>query len=185
MTSQQSLRRIPLIGIVLIAVGLLLLAEHIGMLRVTFWNVIIGLMIIYGAILVIRSFSGGERGKVFWGTMLFFFGIYFLLENLNLVNASFPIIGPVLFLIFGFSFLMMYLYRPSDWHLIIPTLFFLGIGGLIIAEEYSLIQAIHYERYIRMYWPLLLILFGLGLIIKARRRRPVAGAHNTVDGKSQ
>jgi len=169
MKTTKNFHRIPLLGIILIAVGVFLLADQLGMLDLTFWNILSGIMVLYGAVLVIRSFVNDNRSTVFWGTLLFLFGLYFILESLRLVTHQYPVFIPAIFLILGFSFFMMYIYNVRDWHLLIPTIFFTGIGLLIISEELSILQAYRVEYYIANYWPALLILFGLGLIAKARR----------------
>jgi hypothetical protein len=170
MTTHRTQRRIPLLGIVLIAVGMLLLMNQFDVIELTLWNFITGFIILYGGALVVRSFGTGDRSKVFWGTALFLFGLYLILDSMGLVTHHFPILIPAIFLIVGFSFLMMYLYNISDWHLLIPSLFFIGISGVIIAEELSLFQIYRFEYYLAQYWPVLLILIGLVLIVKSRSR---------------
>lgn len=170
MSESQKLRRIPLFAIILITVGLLLLADQLGMLDLTLWHFVTGCMILYGMSVVIRSFSTGDRKKIFWGTLLFLLGLYLLLDSLGLIPTQYPALIPAVFLMLGFSFLMSYLHNARDWLLLIPTLFFIGIGGLIIADERELLTAHTIVQYVRQYWPLLLILFGLGLILNSRRR---------------
>jgi hypothetical protein len=178
MSKTKKFRRVPILGIILIGVGLLLLMDQLKMLDLTFWSFVTGFMILFGATLVIRSFNEGNRSKVFWGTVLFFFGLYFLLDSMNLITAHYPVFVPAFFLILGFSFLMMYIYNVRDWHLLIPTFFFIGVGFVIVADELSLLRTYRFEHYLYHYWPLLLILFGLGLIAKSRRRQrhPVESA---------
>jgi len=171
MSSTQSIKRIPVLGIILITIGVLLLADQLGMMDLSFWNVVSGILMLYGATLVIRSFNIGDRSKVFWGTLLFLSGLYFILDSLQLVTNQYPVFVPAVFLILGFSFLMMYIYNVRDWHLLIPTLFFVGCGLLIIADELSIVYAYRFSDYFFHFWPVLLILFGLGLIAKARRNR--------------
>lgn len=187
MSTSNSLKRIPLLGVILIAVGLILLMDQMGMIRLTFWSFVMGFMVLFGATLVIRSMDGGHRGKVFWGTVLFLFGIYLLLDSMGMITTHYPVFVPAVFLMLGFSFLMMYIYDVTDWHLLIPTLFFTGIGALIIVDELSLIHAYRFEYYFVNFWPVVLILFGVGLIAKARRRKrravPEPAVENAVDSK--
>lgn len=159
-----------MLGVILIAVGIILLMDRIGMLDLSFWNIVTGIIILYGATLVIRSFNTGDRSKVFWGTTLFLLGLFFILDSMNMITTRYPVFVPAIFLILGFSFFMMYVYNVRDWHLLIPTLFFVAIGGLIIAEELSLFYAYRIEYYLLKFWPVLLIVFGLGLLLKSRRR---------------
>lgn len=181
MSEKTNLRKIPILGVILIAIGLLLLMDQIGMMDLTFWNIITGFMILYGAVLVIRSFTAGDRSKVFWGTVLFLLGLYLMLDSMGLITPRYPVFIPAVFLIIGFSFLMMYIYNLRDWHLLIPTLFFIAIGFLIIGDELSLFQAWRFEYYLLNFWPVLLILFGLGLIAKSRRRRRCVDAEPVIE----
>jgi hypothetical protein len=175
MSSKNNFRKIPTLGIILIAVGLLLLADQIGIMRMSFWNFAMGFMVLFGATLVIRSFSRGDRNKVFWGTALFLLGLYFIFDSLDLITDRYTVIVPALFLILGFSFLMMYVYNLRDWHLLIPTIFFTGIGVLIFADSSGFFDLYRLENYLLNFWPLLLILFGVGLIAKSRRRKQIKG----------
>lgn len=170
MSLKNNVRKIPAIGVILIAVGLLLLADQMGLLQLSFWNFVMGFMVLFGATLVVRSFSGGDRNKVFWGSVLFLLGLYFILESMDLLTNRYPVLLPAIFLILGFSFLMMYIYNVRDWHLLIPTIFFTGIGLLIIADSTDLFDPYTLEHLLLNFWPVLLILFGIGLIAKARRR---------------
>ncbi len=163
-------KRIPVLGGLLILVGLVLLLDQLQILHLGFWTVVAGFMIGYGALQVIRSFSGANRNRVFWGTFLFLAGLYIMFDHLNLIAMSGPAIVPVLFLILGFAFLMSYIYRPSDWHLLIPALFFLLLGGIIVGEDLGYLRDVDLPYYLSNYWPVVLIFFGIALVLKSRKR---------------
>jgi hypothetical protein len=170
MANEGKNRHIPLVGILLILLGLILLLGQFGILDYGFWTIVTAGMVVYGAVLVIRSFSLQDRNKVFWGTVLFLAGLYFLLHSLGMIAIGGPAFIPVVFLILGFAFLMSYFYRFSDWHLLIPALFFIFLGGIIFAEDVGYLREVDVTYYLSNYWPILLIMFGAALVLKARKK---------------
>jgi hypothetical protein len=170
MTHMKPQKHIPVVGVFLIVFGLVLLLAQFKILEIGFWTIVAGAMVAYGAVLVVRSFSHTDRNRVFWGTVLFLAGLYFLLDTLGMITPDGPVFLAVLFLILGFAFLMSYVYRFSDWHLLIPAAFFIFLGGAVVAVDLGYWREVDFQYYLSNYWPILLILFGAALVLKSRRK---------------
>ena len=108
---------------------------------------------------------------VFWGTLLFLLGSYCLLRDLDVVELRSYWWLPAVLLILGFSFLMMYLSTPKEWHLLVPSLLLLGVGAAMVLTEFGYFYRYDVVYAIRMYWPLGLILFGVSLILRRTFQR--------------
>jgi hypothetical protein len=102
-----------------------------------------------------------------FGLIVILLGILFTLDNLDLIRAREYIrYWPALLLVLG----VYRLVEPGDPPNYIPGLLFSLIGGVL------LLNTLHFHLSIGSYWPLLLVLVGLGIISHAFRGTSAAGA---------
>ena len=157
-------------GIALIVLGLALLMDRLHVLRVDFAQIFWSLMMLFGILKVVGGFSGNLRGRIFWGTVLFLFGLFFLLRTIDRIEIDAHMFPPATFLIVGIAFFMMFLNNVRDWHYIIPAVLLIGVGGAFTLTEFGYLSRWEVWEAVRMYWPVALILLGLGLIMRRRMR---------------
>lgn len=159
------MNRFSWFGIALIVVGLVMLLERLD--YVTFgWSLALwALIAVYGLVKGVDGFARKRPRRVFWGTLLFLLGDYGILRDLDVVELRSYWFLPAVILILGFSFLMMYVSTPRDWHLLVPSLFLLAVGSAMMLTEFGYLYRYDVAHAIRMYWPLGLILFGGALIV--------------------
>ncbi len=162
--------RVPIIGVVLILVGAVLLLRQMDVITIS-WNFLIwsGLLL-YGAALVIRSLWYNERKKIFWGTMCFLTGVLFLTKEFGFTHTSFSILSPAFLLILGLSFFMLFVFNPKDWHILIPSFIFLGLGITLMMTSLGFWYIEEVGKIISSYWPILLIIIGGTMLLKRRVR---------------
>ncbi len=166
---QNNFRRFPIIGLVLVLLGVALLLNqmdiiHIGGLALVWLG-----LLIYGAAVVIRSFIDNDRSKVFFGTLCFLVGILFFLRKENIIYGSFSIYFPAFIVIVGLAFFMLFIFNMKDWHLLIPSLIFLGLGAALMLTHLGYWYSRDVWRTVGSYWPLILILIGGTMLVRRWR----------------
>lgn len=166
--TEENKKSFPWAGLLFLVLGVILLLNQLNIINVLFSQIIWGLLIIVGFIYTIRGYKYNIRHKVFWGTVIFLFSLYFLLNSLDLIDYHYRIFLPSFFLIFGFAFLTTYLINIKDvWWLII-SLLLISSGMFLILEDFGYFNLFDVRSVIKTYWPIVLILFGLGLLFRKR-----------------
>ncbi len=165
----QTRARFPIVGFLLILVGAALLLEKLDVMEFGWTRILWGAVSLLGATIVIRAFISDGRGKIFWGTILFLYGLLFLLRSLRLVEDDFEVFMPASVTILGFAFLMLFVFEPKDWHLLIPSFILLAFGGAFMLTEVGLIRRWELWESVGTWWPIILILVGLSLLFRRRR----------------
>ena len=169
MKKNQSLRQIPLLGIFLVATGLLLLLKQLGIVWIDSGTLFWSACTVIGAWMVIRNMIASRRGKVFIGSVLFYFGVTFLATHLSLITSHHTVLIPAFLIAFGLSFTSLYIMNPRDFHLLIPTLVFAGFGTGIVLIELDMMYFSDFLNISAQYWPLLIVLLGLSFLFRSRK----------------
>ncbi len=160
------MKRLPWFGIVLIVVGGLMLLDRLDVIWFGWGAALWALIGVLGLVRGVDGFTRKKPGLVFWGTFLFLLGAYGLLRDLDVVELRSYWWFPALLLILGFSFFMMFLSSPRDWHLLVPSAALLSVGAAIVLTEYGYFYRYDVVHAIRMYWPVALIAFGISLVLR-------------------
>ena len=158
-------------GVGLIVVGVAMLLDRLDVVRMGWPFAIWTLMALFGLVKGVDGFGRRKPRLVFWGTFLFLLGTYCLLRDLDVVDLQSYWWLPATILILGFSFLMMYMSTPKDWHLLVPSVSLLGIGAVMVLTEFGYFYRYDIVHAIRVYWPVGLILFGVSLILQTNQQR--------------
>lgn len=161
-------RRYPWFGIILIVVGGAFLVHRLGFLHVEYSYILWSLVMIFGAVRAVSGFSGSHSGRVFFGTVLFLYGLYFLLRATDYVELRGHMLIPATFIITGFAFIMMFLNSPREWTFLVPAAILVGFGALYILSESGYLSPWDVKENVRMYWPVALILIGVAILIRRR-----------------
>jgi hypothetical protein len=125
---------------------------------------------IWGAVITVQGFSIKRRGRVFWGSLLFFVAVVFLFDQWDYVWWSDAMILGGLSLALGLAFLMLFLFEPKNLAVLIPGLLFAGIGAVMVLVEFDYLSWWEVRRFIRDYWPVLLIVWGVAIVVRRRPR---------------
>jgi hypothetical protein len=156
-------------GILLLVVGVALLLEKLDVIAFGWSRLLWAAAALLGAVIVIRAFVQDGRARVFWGTVLFLYGLFFLMRSLDLVESHMAVFMPASFVILGFAFLMLFVSDLKDWHLLIPSVILLGFGGAFMLTEVGYIRRWEMWDTFRTWWPLILVLVGLSLILRRKK----------------
>ena len=159
---------IPLIAVALIVVGGMLLLDRLNVVRIEYDMVFWFLVMLVGLMRVVQGFSRDRRGRIFAGTVLFLYGLFFLLRSSDYVDVRMRMFIPATFLVFGIALLMMFLNNYREWELLIPSFLFCGIGIAFVLSELGYLDSYEVWDVVHLYWPLGLVVVGLALLLRRR-----------------
>ena len=109
------------------------------------------------------------------GTILFFVGLYLVLEDLHVLLFPGGTLFPLFLVVVGLGFFLALLRQPHEWHLAVPALCFLGVGAVMVLAEIDYLGRWAVLDMIRQWWPLALVLFGAALLLnRGAGRNPSA-----------
>lgn len=160
-------------GILLIVLGSILLLDRLEVISFGWGRIFWMFLGIWGAVLAVQGFTMKRRGRIFWGSLLFFFGIFFSLDAWNLIWLTDELGFAGMSLALGLAFVMLYVFEPRNVGVLVPAVLFVGFGAVMILVEYTYLDWWEVRRAIRDYWPVVLILWGLAILLK---RRPQASS---------
>ena len=167
---KQQITRVPILGLFLVILGVGLLLRQLNIVNVDGETFLIFGLVAYGGAMVIRSFTMDIRQSLFFGSLCFYSGVLLLLGKYDLVENSPFIYVPGFLIVFGLAFLMLFVFNFKDYHLLVPSFIFIGIGVAFMMTEIGYWYVSDVKDVIRMYWPAALILFG-GLMLLKRNSK--------------
>jgi hypothetical protein len=158
-------------GLVLVLVGVLLLLDRLHVIHTDMSIILwVGLLLL-GFLTAVRGFTENRSGRIFWGTLLFLVSVFFLLRTGDLMEVHAHLLPPAFFLMTGISFLMIFINNPREWGVLIPAVTLGTLGVILIMVEYGYLYEWDVWEGIRVYWPVVLILVGLSVLLKPRSRK--------------
>ncbi len=164
----QNRRGAFLPGLLLILLGAWLLAGTLGVRLPDLsqlWPVV---PLFFGLAALVRYFAEGRRseGLVFSGVAAALIGAFFLAITLGPLEwGDLDRYWPVFVLIGGAAFLAQWLARPGETGLLVPAGLALVVGLGALALTRGLLDPA-LSAQVLLFWPVVLILLGLGLIIR-------------------
>lgn len=172
-------------GVILIIIGALLLVNKLTDISFGWYQIYPVIFVALGIMFFVSVINRQNKGAVFPGTILLLMGVFFVLRNWDLVPYRYVRdVWPAMSAILGLAFLALFLVKPRDWGVLIPASIFLFFGGAIWLDKLDIIYIDIWDIW-RDYWPALLILIGIGIIVgsltkQSNNHQPPAqpGAHN-------
>ncbi len=161
-------KHFPWIGVVLMLAGLALLLNKLDILTVGTPTLLWVLCMLFGIAMVAQGFSTTNGARIFFGTLFFLYGLYFILHSIDAFEMRSHLFIPASFLIFGFAFVMIYLNNFREWILLLPAVLLMGIGTLYIMGSMGYFNAWEMREMVRLYWPVGLIIIGLAIVLRRR-----------------
>ena len=144
------------IGVGLIILGLLFLSENFGYFEFDFENIWPVFVLLAGVGFWIGYFQDRKNsGLLMPGSILIIYGLMFLycaIDGWYLMGSLWPgfLIGP------GIGFFMMYLLGGREKGMLVPASILTGLGLIFLISHSGILR----------YWPVILILIGIFLIVK-------------------
>lgn len=154
-----------LLGIFVLALGILVLMTRAGVLDLNFGRIVGLLILIAGGFEAITAFSSFNKGALFWGSSLFLAGILMLLASYDLVPGTWDQIWPVALIIPGLSFLILYFSNVREYRLLVSAVLLVGVGwiGMLIAKGNLSLSDYLFGRW-RFFVPVAIVLTGFYLV---------------------
>lgn len=169
---KQQFNRIPVFGIVLVIVGVGLLLRQLHILRLDGPTLLLSGLIVYGGVMIVRSFMTETRHALFFSSLCFYSGVLLILGKYDLIEHSPFLYVPGFLMVFGLAFFMLFVFNLRDYHLLVPSFIFIGLGVAFMMTEVGYWYVSDVKEAIRMYWPAALIVFGGLLLLKRREQKP-------------
>lgn len=173
-------------GIILVAVGVLMLLDILGIYFFQWDQVLPVFAVLLGVNLWIRAVRFKPRRGVFPGTLLVVLGVFFFLYRYGEIERYFYYEGfvPIIPTALGLAFFSLFLFDYHKWWAIFPAIPLLLMGAcsflftLGILDIYNIEDTIYNVEDIlfdvRNYFPLVLVFIGIIFIVSSIRkaRRP-------------
>jgi hypothetical protein len=176
-----------IIGLIFILVGVGLLADKLDMFNFGWHEMYPIIFLLIAAVSFMHAVTG-QKNSAFWGGVFGVLGVFFVLRNFDIIRYYwFDEFWPIFLIALGVGFIVLYIFNPRDWGVLIPGFILTGLGLLFIFEAMDLIDdffEIVFET-IWTYWPLALVLLGVGLILGSLKRKDSGDKGNvTIEDKS-
>ena len=152
-------------GVGLVVVGAALFFHRLWYIPFGWLLVFWGIVAVAGAFKIYRGFLDKHGSSAFWGTILLLLGLFNVLDAVDLFTLDHPYVGTAIFLSLGIAFLLRYLVHPKAWHMMVPSIIFLALGGVMLLANLGYLYRWDVEDFIRTYWPAALIIFGGSLLL--------------------
>jgi uncharacterized membrane protein len=152
-------------GLILILIGLAMLAERLGARLPSWYDLYPFIFILLGLASAYRIRGRGHRDGVFGAVFFLSLGAFFLLRNFDVIPYFHSM--PVFPIAVGLGLLAQFAFVPKNWGVLIPGAALVLFGLAMIFEDFDY----WYLYDVAKYWPLLLIAFGIGILLNARRQR--------------
>jgi len=171
-----------LVGLIFILVGVGLLLDRVHLFNFG-WVQIYPIIFLIIAALSFLNAAGGQRNSAFWGGIFAVLGLFFLLRNFSIIPFFwFAEFWPIILIALGVGFIVLYIFNPRDWGVLIPGFILLFIGGLFALGSMDVINDVFEFTFniLSIYWPLLLVLFGISLILNSLRTTKESDSDKTI-----
>ena len=158
-------------GLLLILVGAWLLATTLGVPLPDLSQLWPLVPLVFGLAALVQYLAEGRRsdGLVFTGVSAALLGAFFLAITLGPLEwRDLGRLWPVFVLIPGVAFLAQWLARPGGSGLLVPAGLAILVGLGALALTLRLLDPVVSAQVLR-FWPVLLILLGLGLLVRYAR----------------
>jgi hypothetical protein len=158
-----------LVGVLFILFGVVLILNKMDIIYFT-WTEIYPIGLLFISVFSFINVSRGNKNASFWGTVCGILGVVFFMRNYGYINYFLYFdVWPIILLAFGLGFLVLFMFNPADWGVLIPGILLSFFGTLYLLESSEI--DVDLFDIVFDFWPIILVLIGLGLILKALSNR--------------
>lgn len=158
-------------GILLIIIGVIILLYSLD-ISIFCWEYFRGYgALIIGFLLLMKGNSRPHKKGLFLGSFIFLIGIYYTLGLTQFYSISRGLSIGVFTIALGISFYSLFFFKRRDWGYLLFGNFIIIIGLFFLLEYMKKLPSYLLIDTVDQFWPLLLIVFGLILLMKPLTRR--------------
>lgn len=158
-------------GVLLVTIGLWIFSRNLRYSHDLAFQVYPILLMVFALFLFIETYRRHNSNALFWGIVIFVVGGFYLLRNYDLIPYFYiEEYWPIFLVALGLGFVGLFAFNPKDWGVLIPACIFLFFGaGFSLNSLHSFPW--RWERYLENYWPVILIIIGLGIFLNGFTKR--------------
>lgn len=157
-------------GVCLIMIGLWLFVKQLTEISGLWLKIYPILILLFAGSLFFETVRRKQRRTLFWGTVVFTIGLFYLLRNYRVIPFLLPEEYWPLFLIaVGLGYSARFLYCPRDWSVLFPAGIYIFLGIVFFLHGLYAIS-VEWIDDLFQYWPVVLILMGVGLLAKGGKK---------------
>ncbi len=161
------------LGFTLCIIGGISLLNGVGLLQTDYENSYYYLLQFLGLIFVFTSMGKNQRAILFLGSVLFMAGtIFFIKDNYEILDYS-KIVIPSVLICFGTGFFLLYIdnIKESAFLVLSLVIFSVALFTITFTKDFPVIKLANRVSYnILGFWPALLLLLGVGLLLNRNRK---------------
>ena len=165
------MRRHNFLAIVLIVFGLLLILNQFDLIYFSRLNIFITGSAFLGIVLLNKGFNHPMKKGILGGSFFVFFAVILVFMRMGFLPINDQIGTGIIFVLLGLANIIYFLVYPKKTANIIFAILFLLLGLPFLLTYYDVLSVWMVEDYFITYWPALLIIFGLGLLIDGMLKR--------------
>ena len=151
-------------GVLFIVLGLWMFARRFPFLEPHSFHIYPVLVILFAGFLLFETARRRHSTALFWGVVILVVGAFFCLRNYGIISYYYADeYWPVFMFALGLGFLALFIFRPRDWGVLIPAGLFLFFGGILSMRMFHG-YFWRWEDIIEEYWPVVLIVIGIGVL---------------------
>ena len=165
----QTESRFSFFGVALIFIGLILMFQHLELVNIGWKKLTWPVLTLLGGWIAARGFLLRRRSSVFTGSVLFFVCLFGTMKRFGLLSLDLGDWIPAVSLSIGLAFLALLVFEPRNLIVLVPMFIFGGFGVMYYLWWMDVMDPYEMRRMVRLYWPLLLIVWGAAFIVSPRR----------------
>ena len=160
------------IGIILIVLGGLILLDQLQLFHLSGKNLIALLSVILGLLLIKKSQNRPKKRGLLAGSFFLIWGGLFLVFDYHTSPMGRTLFFGHFFLSLGLANLIYFFFSGVTKSLyLFAFVLFEAIGATMVAAYYGKLDVLRLQSIVDTYWPVVLILFGIFILVDSYRSR--------------
>lgn len=152
-------------GIILIVLGVILIFRRYHIFHFDFLRSY-GLFLV-GILFLLNGIVHSSSQRIYFSSALTLVGLYYILDILNVIYAERQLNLAAYTLIAGLSFYPVFIFGKKKLNSLLFANFVTLIGLMFLFWHFEIIKHQFFIRLVDRYWPLIIVIFGIILVISA------------------
>lgn len=165
--------RTILISAGLIVIGFFVLLYDYNLFEINYKSVLEYLFLFFGLVLLLTSMNDNSRGLLFLGSLVFMAGVVLLVINEFEILSPLKIVVPSILFSLGAAFFLLFIdnYKENVFLFISIILISISILLIVFLKDHHLYNIANRVSFLILeFWPILLTLIGLGVMLNRNHR---------------